>query len=444
MAHRTLTLLLLVACSSSRAVIGRDAAMPDAGVPALDAGEDALVPPADAGPPPTGVCAEAASAAPLGVLAVRMEGDVLLGLEAGGTERRLHRVFADVATRGEVATAALLATPERIAGVASAELDCARPSCPRATEAFVLGPAGVSAIAVDRPAGFRDPSLTGITGDGLLRLRLIRERTFASFTRLLDVSTGEVLGDLGCCTSLAGTGEADAEGWRPATLAAPDDVRTRPGFVRFVAGTPETRELGLDAAQAWRDAWVSWDELGVHIDRVSGRRSVRVARDVGPRTRTPRVYRRGGGASDLLELWAEGDLHGAVDLAAERAHLLFEAVASSPEVNVETQLAHGVWLVSAGGAPRHTLELASGAQREHALPAGSRRSTRSTARPDRASCPAATSAFFSAGPSARVATWWTRGARRRRGPSGPACATSRSARCSRPARSTRSSPRTGA
>ncbi|MEO0323700.1 MAG: hypothetical protein AAF447_12140 [Myxococcota bacterium] len=369
----TFLLLCLPACASSRVVVG---GAPDAGVPPdAAAPEDSAVPldmlASDAGPVPSGVCADAAAAAPLGVLAVRMDGDTLLGLGAGATQRRLHRVFDGVAIRGDVAATRLLATAERIAGVASAELDCARPSCPRVTEVFIVTAAGVRSAMAERPAGFRDPGIIGLTGDGLLSLRLVRDdRTFESFTRLIDLNAGAILGDLTCCTTLAGSGEPDAGGWRPATLADPEDVRTRAGFVRFVAGAVETRDLGLEGALAWRDAWVSWDAAGVHIDRVSGRRSVRFRRDVEGRLRTPRLYQEPGVDTGLLELWAEGTLHGVVDLEAERSVLLGAPLVSSWETSVETRVDFGLWLVAASGAPRRTVNLASGEVRDHALTEG--------------------------------------------------------------------------
>ena len=59
-----------------------------------------------------------------------------------------------------------------------------------------------------------------------------------------------------------------------------------------------------------------------------------------------------------------------LDLDEERGILFDAPLVSSPELGVETRVDFGLWLVAVGGAPRRTVNLASGEVREHALPAG--------------------------------------------------------------------------
>ena len=241
---RTFTLLLVAACAASPGHSG-GGGVPDAGVTDArrpqDGGVDAtpdlrdLSPegPVDAGAAPNGVCGEAAAAAPLGVLATRREGSALYGLGANGSERLLHRAFADVAVRGEVLLGAI-GGPARIAGVASAEADCATSSCPRLFEAFLIDRDGVRTASVDVPAGFEDARLLFTAGDGIVQVRVFGAMRSEDFTRLVDVRAGRVLGDLGCCSSLAGTAPPDAAGWRTARLGEVAGSGAEPGFLRFV------------------------------------------------------------------------------------------------------------------------------------------------------------------------------------------------------------------
>ena len=139
-------------------------------------------------------------------------------------------------------------------------------------------------------------------------------------------------------------------------------------FYASSAGARETRELGLPGAVPWRDAWVSWDRAGVHIDRVSGRTSVLFALDVGEAARTPQLFRRV--EAGLLELWAEDALHGVVDLEAERAFLFDFPLVRTPERSVGTAADFGFWLAAVDGTPRRSFNLASGQFFRHRLAAG--------------------------------------------------------------------------
>jgi hypothetical protein len=362
-----LPLLLLAAtlggCASSRAIGGP----PDAGG-RRDGGRDGE---GDAGTSPAGACAAVVADAPLGLLAFSWEGGVLAGLGAAGTRRVLHRAFADVEVEGELDRTGPLWSTELIAGLASATERCGAARCPRRSELFILTPEGVTTVDVSPPRDFRDPLLAGVTADGLVAIVLSRADGFDDAVRRFYDPDGAVVGELPIGTSLAGQapvgpGFPGPDGWRPARLAEPDEVGWRLGFLRFQGGALETRELGREAAVAWRDAWVSWDAEGVHIDRVEGRRTVPLSVDLEGRPRTPRIHSPSGG---LLELWAEGWLHGIVDLEAERPHL-FPEVAGAENARVGTRSAHGRYLAAVGGAPRWSVDLASGAIDAEALPAG--------------------------------------------------------------------------
>ncbi|MEM1414301.1 MAG: hypothetical protein AAGH15_05355 [Myxococcota bacterium] len=321
-------------------------------------------PPVDEGPPPglpiAGVCATAAEDGPLGVLAVRTEGDTLLGLGANGVRGVLHRAFERQTIRGEPDWDLQL-RPDQVRGVAMAELECGRTSCPRVAEAFSWSPVRRFTVPVspdllgDLPRGAL--VAVGAPREGLLSVPAIADGEHV--TRVFD-RAGRALGTVPRGAGYI-FGAADAEGWRAAHLGASGT----PGFARFLDGALETRAALGESRLGTPSGWLSWDAEGVHIERVSGRETFAVAAGAGERELRPTHL-----SFPDYQLWLGESPVGYFHTPTETLHLFEEELRTPPSFRFETSVDHGHLLVSVAGMPTLTIELESGRRRSLSLPAG--------------------------------------------------------------------------
>ena len=371
MALRTsIALALLVGCTRS-AVLADPA---DAGALPEDAGDAAR----DLGARPE-VCAAAAAGAPLGILALRREGTALHALHAGGRTSVLHRALEDVAARGEPtwsgprfapglqgrpAGEPRVDAPVIAASLVTVEERCGGSRCPRQSELVLLTPDGIVSRRLSFPASFRAPQLTYLTNDGLVGLQVGTEAIGGfSEARFYD-ARGAQVGVLDPGVHFARDGHAGADGWRAASFS--DDAGSGGGFLRFRDGRVETRRPGVEGS-VWRDAWVVWDDAGVHVQRADSRRTIPLALDVGGGRRTPQLA---WPRSEVLLLSAGRFLYGLVALARERATLFPEPLPHDWSSRADLSVGHGVARGSVDGAPRHRVTLDTGAVVPVALPEG--------------------------------------------------------------------------
>ncbi|MGF1465456.1 MAG: hypothetical protein ACFCGT_04915 [Sandaracinaceae bacterium] len=356
--------LVLAACAATHGP------SPDGGAPVPDAGprthDDG--PRRDGGALPGPLCARAAAASPLGLIAMARAGRDLLALGAGGELRPVHRLFGERALRGELTWRGWQATRATVVALASAEPECGRPSCPRLGEVVLLDAAAGTHVFEVEEAADGGPFLAALSEDGLPVVSVRETARGESVMLALDPVDGGSRAFPPEVRSYGGEGP-DEDGWRPVRIVTPDPSMVVPAFARLGDESAVPVPGGVPAARTWGAAWV-------FLDASTG--DLVVARSGGSERRIPLGPGSGGWhlqrvAADHAELWRFREPVALVDLARETRIDLPSLLAPGDDLG-QAHSRFGTATYVASGSSRRVLRvaLATGDVAATELPADAR------------------------------------------------------------------------